>query len=214
MNKKITLAIALLFGFFMLAHSQETPRKLLDKMADTFDKSSGYVVHFSMNIKQLMQQSSESFEAKIEVKGELFHLTTPDIEAWFNGTTQWVLMRQSDEVNISTPTKEELKQTNPIQILNSYKKGYTFTSKGSRNDLKGRPSFVVELEPEKPTDTERITLYIDKSSYAPNSIQIRQKGGIETHIHINKTREEKNLSDTIFVFDKSKHPDVEIIDLR
>ena len=214
MYKKRLLSALLLSVFFLMAHSQEDPKKLLDKMASFFNKSTGYTIHFTMNIKQIMQHTSESFDAQIEVKGDCFHLITPDMAAWFNGTTQWVLMFQNDEVNVSNPTKEELKQTNPVQILNSYKKGYTYSYKGERNDLKGRASFVVELVPEKKTDTEYITLLIDKTNYALNSILIRQKGSIETHIHINKIREEKNLPDEAFVFDKNKYPDVEIIDLR
>ena len=214
MLKKIALPTLLLFSLLTATHSQESPKKLLDKMASGFDKSTSYTIHFTMNVKEIMQRSAESFDAKIEVSGERFHLTTPDIEAWFNGETQWVLIRQSDEVNISVPTKEELKQTNPVQILNSYKKGYTYSHMGERNDAKGRASFVVELKPEKPADIEYITLLIDKKSHAPNSIVIRQKGSIETHIHINKIQSGQNIPDNTFAFDKSKHPDVEIIDLR
>ena len=187
---------------------------MLDKMAAGFEKSKSYTIHFTMNVKEIMQRSAESFDAKIEVSGERFHLSTPDVEAWFNGETQWVLMHQSDEVNISTPTKEELKQTNPVQILNSYKKGYTYSYIGERNDAKGRASFVVELKPEKPGDIEYVTLLIDKKAGTPNTIVIKQKGGIETHIHINKILNDQSIPDNTFVFDKSKHSGVEVIDLR
>jgi len=214
MLKKITFSILLIFSLLTTAHSQESPKKLLDKMASGFEKSKSYTIHFTMNVKEIMQRSAESFDAKIEVSGERFHLATPDIEAWFNGETQWVLMRQSDEVNISVPTKEELRQTNPVQILNSYKKGYTYSYIGERNDTKGRASFVVELKPEKPGDIEYITLLIDKKSGAPNSIVIRQKGSFETHIHINKIQNDQSIPGNTFVFDKSKHLGVEIIDLR
>ena len=194
--------------------AQESAENLMDKMAATFDKNTGYTIGFTMNIKQLLQRTTESFDAKMVLKGDQFYLVTPDMEAWYNGTTQWILIYMNDEVNISNPTKEEAEQINPVQILNSYKKGYTCTYKGERNDVKGRPSHVVELIPEKPDNIEYITLLINKSNYFPNSILIHQKGSIETVIHINTIRKEANSPDAMFIFDKKKYPDVEIIDLR
>ena len=213
-KKKIQLLLLLLCGVALPLSAQENAEKLMDKMAATFNKNVGYTINFTMNIKDLIQNATESFDAKIDLKGEQFHLVTPDMEAWYDGTTQWALMYQNDEVNVSRPTKEEAKQINPVQILNSYKKGYTPVYKGERNDVKKRPSFVVELTPEKQGDIEYITVLINKNNYAPNSILIRQKGSIETQIHINTIQKEVNHPDAAFVFDKKKHPDVEIIDLR
>ncbi|MDD6209713.1 MAG: LolA-like putative outer membrane lipoprotein chaperone [Bacteroidales bacterium] len=214
MNQKLKIFLLLLLGVSFNLTAQEDAKQLLDKMSATFSRNKGYTISFTMNIKQIRQKTSESFNARIDLKGNQFYLTTPDIEAWFNGKTQWVLMRQNNEVNMTTPTEQELRQTNPIQVINSYKKGYSYEYKGTRNDIKGRSSYVIELTPEKKGDIEYITLLINKENYAPNSILIRQKGSVESSIYIDSIKRDVNFPESLFVFDKKKHPDAEIIDLR
>lgn len=42
------------------------------------------------------------------MKGNKFKIEIPDAITWFDGTTQWVYIKDTDEVNITNPTGDEL----------------------------------------------------------------------------------------------------------
>jgi len=44
-----------------------------------------------------------------------------EMQAWFDGKTQWAYMAQNNEVSITEPTEKELAETNPMAILSGYK---------------------------------------------------------------------------------------------
>lgn len=66
----------------------------------------------------------ENVEGSIDMLSDKFVLQVPDMITWFDGTTQWTYLKSSEEVNISIPEKDELLQTNPCLLLQSYKKAF------------------------------------------------------------------------------------------
>ncbi len=58
----------------------------------------------------------------IQLKGEKFMLKTSKRPLGLMEKTQWSYMVRNDEVNVSTPTQEELQQINPYTFLYMYQK--------------------------------------------------------------------------------------------
>ena len=44
------------------------------------------------------------------LKGNKFYLQCGGVESWFDGRTQWSYVKQNQEVNVSTPTAEEVQR--------------------------------------------------------------------------------------------------------
>lgn len=103
---------------------------ILDKAASAYEDSNGLTAYFTMQTRSDVQKVSESFDGTIDIKGDKFVLKTPDMITWFDGTTQWSFVERNEEVNVSTPTGEELQATNPTLLLRSYEKGFTAKYKG------------------------------------------------------------------------------------
>lgn len=95
---------------------------ILDKAASAYEDSNGLTAYFTMQTRSDVQKVSESFDGTIDIKGDKFVLKTPDMITWFDGTTQWSFVERNEEVNVSTPTGEELQATNPTLLLRSYEK--------------------------------------------------------------------------------------------
>ncbi|MDR2626996.1 MAG: outer-membrane lipoprotein carrier protein LolA [Dysgonamonadaceae bacterium] len=188
--------------------------KLLDKSAETFARAGGISASFTLNIKNTGAKTAESFDGSILMKGDKFFLSTPETDSWFDGKTQWVYMKNSKEVNISEPTQQELQMMTPSVLFNVYKKGFNYKYTGERTDLKGYPVYELELIPRKKTGVTKVIIQIGKKDNLPVSISIINKNGINNIIHINKYQTGQNFSDDLFVFNKKKYPEVEIIDLR
>lgn len=205
--------LCFLFGVGLKTRAQSATT-ILDKAAAAYEGSNGISASFAMRTHSEMQKVAESFEGTIDMKGDKFTLTTPDATTWFDGKTQWVYMERNDEVNISTPTGEELQMTNPALLLNSYKKGFTAVYKGESTAPSGKSAWDVELTPKKKGDILRVELQIEKSSNFPSTIRVEAKNGISTTIHISKFKTGVNQPPGSFVFSEADYPDVEVVDLR
>ena len=175
---------------------------ILDKAASAYEDSNGLTAYFTMQTRSDVQKVSESFDGTIDIKGDKFVLKTPDMITWFDGTTQWSFVERNEEVNVSTPTGEELQATNPTLLLRSYEKGFTAKYKGESTSPSGKAAHDIELVPKK------------KFSGLPASIAVFSKNGISSTIRISKMKTGVNQPDSYFVFNEKDYPDAEIIDLR
>lgn len=198
--KKYVTMIALLL---MCAGVQaESAKRILDKAAATVSNPGGVKAHFQMISKQFGSTNGE-----IAVKGNKFHATTPDATIWFDGKTQWTYMKGNDEVNISNPTEAQLQAINPYNFINIYKKGFKLSAKEVNN------SYEVHLVPNKKEQKiQEMYIIVDKSSYHPTHVKMKQKDKWSTIIISDlKTA---TLSDDLFQFNSKDFPKAEIIDLR
>ena len=119
LNKILCLLVALCMGQAAAAQENNEARQLLDRVADTFRQAGGVEIAFEVRAPE------GTSEGRIRLKGEKFRLDTEGITTWFDGRTQWTYLENSDEVNVSEPTAEELQSINPYAWLAVYKDGYT-----------------------------------------------------------------------------------------
>lgn len=212
-DRLIGLLLCLFFGHCLNGKAQDAV-SILDKAAATYEESNGLTAHFTMQTRSDVQQVSESFEGTIHIKGDKFVLMTPDMTTWFDGTTQWSYVERTEEINVTTPTGEDLQTTNPAILLRSYKKGFTATYKGESTAPNGKAAYDVELVPKKKGDIIRVELQVEKFSSLPASIAVYAKNGISTTVRITRMETGVNQPDAFFVFNEKAYPDAEIIDLR
>jgi outer membrane lipoprotein-sorting protein len=199
----------------VFAQKDAKAKEWLDKSSGAFSKTGALLVDFTMNVKDVSNKVSESFDGNIELKGAKFHLNVPEMETWFDGKTQWVLQKGWDEVNITEPAALEVQALNPAVIFSIYKKGCNYKYLGEKTDIKGKKAQEIELIPqEKKSEWSKIVIQISSNDFMPVKIHILYKNKMENIIYINKYKKNLNLEDSVFVFDKKKYPNVEIIDLR
>lgn len=209
----IGLTLGFLFGSGLRLHAQN-PVSILDKAAEAYEKANGIKAIFTMHTQSEAQQVNESLEGTIQMKGDKFVWQTPDMTTWFDGTTQWTYVPRNEEVNVTTPTGDELQFTNPALLLHSYKKGFTATYKGESTAPNGKSAYQIELAPKKKGDIVKATLQIEKFSSLPAAITVESRNGMRSTIRIGKLETGVNQPDGFFVFKEADFPDAEIIDLR
>ncbi len=212
--KNICILFLAFLPIFAFSQKDSKAKEVLDKSSEVFSKAGGVSAAFTLNVKNIKTKVTESFDGSIQMKGDKFYLSTPEADSWFDGKTQWVYMKGSEEVNVSEPSKEELQMLSPSVLFNIYKKGFNYKYVGERTDIKGKQVYEVELIPQKKADMQKMVIQINKISWMPTMITIVNKNEINNIIYINKYEAGKNYTDSFFVFDKKKYPEVEIIDLR
>lgn len=201
MNRIYTLFFLLMLTLSLSAQQDTKAKNILDKTVEKYNQSKGISVIFG---------GSQS--GKLLLKGEKFQLTTQDVTTWFDGQTQWSYLKQNEEVNISTPTPEELRAINPYAWLSLYKQGFNYRYSGIKT-REGKQGHEIVLTPQTKQDIQSITLLIG-SDYEPIYIGILPTEGQMQEFIVHNYRTQLNLNDNAFRFDKSKYPNAEIIDMR
>ena len=215
MRKYIFSVLIALLSLPVIAQQQQSQAKaVLDKTAEAFRKAGGVKADFI--IKSVANGLVEGAESgTIQLKGEKFMLKTSETTTWFDGKTQWSYMVRNDEVNVSTPTQEELQQINPYTFLYMYQKGFSYKL-GTVKTFQGKAVWEVVLTAnDKKQELESITLYVTKNAYEPVCIQLQQRGQ-KTRNEITVTAYQTGLdyADDVFTFDRKAYPTAEVIDLR
>ena len=151
-----------------------------------------------------------STDGTITISGDKFHLSTPLLSIWYNGRTQWTYSAETNEVNITEPTVEELQQVNPFAIINYFRMQFNATLLKSANSM-----YRIQLTPLKSVNTSisKAIVTLNASTLYPNEIALTIDNNIIT-IKTKDIKAIKNVPHKTFVFDEKKNPNAEIVDLR
>lgn len=203
----IGLLLAVSFAAPMAAQSSDAA-EILERVEAGFRKAGGVRAEFAM------QASSGKSEGIIELEGEKFVLHAGGMTTWFDGRTQWTCLPSGEEVNVSEPTAEELQSLNPYAWLSLYRNGYRaqFYRHASSADA-ARYYCVLLTAAHDSTELQSLIIYVQKNTYRPARI-VLQQGGEEVEITIVAYQDGLSWADNHFSFDASKHPGIEVVDMR
>lgn len=143
------------------------------------------------------------------ISGDRFTMTTPEITVWYDGKTQWTLMPASKEVNVTEPTLDEVMASNPFAILTAHGDYYT-----ARRLKDSGGCQVVALTPrDSGSGIADFEVSVD-SKGQPHVIVVNFGDGQRMHVSIDSFLETAAKAPAVFVFNKSKYPGYEVVDLR
>lgn len=207
------LTLFAIISFTQIVSAQDA-RAILDKASDAYNKAGAVTAKFTLDAKDTRAKTTYSYDGTAYMKGNKFKIEIPDAITWFDGTTQWVYIKDTDEVNITTPTGEELQAISPSVLFNIYKKGFNLKYLGEKK-VAGKSFYEIELTPQKKgTEFTKIVVEINKVNNLFSKIAVTDKSGIENILTIKSYQTGTNLADTMFQFNKKDYPSAEVIDLR
>jgi outer membrane lipoprotein-sorting protein len=215
--KKVGLLIVMV-GWFGVVGAQidQKAKDILDRMSEKYQNIPVYKTNFIYRLTNKVENVDEQFSGEIMVKGEKYVLMMSDQEIYNDGETIWTYIKEANEVNVDyyMPNEGDL---SPNNIYSAYKKGYRF--RWIENKKVGSRSLdVVELQPENPKDPDkvfhRIVLNIDQTDYTIHSWEMFDRAGNVFSYTISGFNPNFKAEDSFFVFNASKYPSAEIVDLR
>ncbi len=146
------------------------------------------------------------------MSGRKFKMVTDELTTWYDGSTEWTMMKGSNEVNMTTPTEEEQAAINPAVLVSIYKKGYRYSVKES--SLRGRPTYVVYLTAKnKKAGFSYIIVDVDQATYDPLCLRAK-KDNDWLRLSIKSFQNGQHFPTSTFSFPEKDYPDVEVIDLK
>lgn len=195
-----------------LSVAAQTARSVLDQTASRLSSRGGLQANFSMTA-YVGNRESGAATGTIYIQGNSFKVESQQMKTWFDGKTQWSLMAGSDEVYVSNPTAAELQSVNPYYFLNLYKSGYNYQLVSTTYN--GKACHEVRLGAQKADqDIREMRIVIDKATYTPYSVRLKQKNGNWTRIRVSNLSTGKSWAQSFFQFNRKDFPKVDVIDLR
>jgi outer membrane lipoprotein-sorting protein len=178
--------------------------KILDKAASTFKAAGGVTISYTYDL------NGDKGKGTIKMQGKKFVNTFADHVIWFNGKTLWTLVKENEEVNVTTPTPKELAGINPYSFLNMYKSGY----KASMGKSTATYYEVILKAISPSTSMKSVVVHILKKNYQPCYVKLATVDGIENKISVTKYITKQSFSADTFAFNPKKYPNVDVVDLR
>lgn len=211
----------ILFGIFVLgimklsAQYDAKAKQILDNVSTKTKSYSTIKVDYMLTHENIQENIKESSQGTLELKGSKYKLGFMGNTIFCDAKTVWTFMKSSNEVNISTVEEGGEDVFNPATMLTIYEKGFKYKFIQERFEA-GRALYVIDLFPEKvdKTSYSKIRLNIDKDKNQIIQLQYFSKDENRFIIDVKKFEPNVALSDALFVFDKTKYPGVEVVDLR
>jgi outer membrane lipoprotein carrier protein len=195
-----------------LGQSDPDAKKILDAFSNKIKTFKGIQATFTLKIEDSQSKLQGVKKGTAYVLGNKYKIAITGQEIYCDGNTVWTYDKSSNEVTI---TKVD-PSVNPIQKMftNFYDKDFLYKLNGEQK-MDGRLVQEIEMTPvDKTKSIFKIYAYVDKAKGLMYSVKTLDKNGNKYTYTINTLNGKAVLSDSIFVFDKTKYPGVEEVDLR
>jgi outer membrane lipoprotein-sorting protein len=211
MNKYILSIFLFINSIFVgFAQNNTEAERLINNFINTI-KTEPVRAGFNLKISEKNGVNSQQISGTFVLKGNQFYLEMEEAQVWFDGKTQWALLKESNEVSITEPTEQELAETNPVSILSALKK----VSKVQFSKVKNEKNHIIVMTPKAKNATfTKVEVQLTKATGNLSSINIQQKNGTTNHLSLHNYHKKVAVSQNTFVFDKTKFRGVTENDLR
>lgn len=214
MKNVMCLIICFITAIAAPAQEDKKAKEILDKLSAKTKSYTTIVSEFSYSLVNKEKRINSTQNWKISIKGDKYKLDMGEQLVFFDGKTMWKLLKQDNEVEISTPgaTDEAL---NPKNIFTMWEKGYKYKYV-KEETMAGKVIHLIDLFPLNPKEKEflSIRLFIDKASMQVIKSEIKGKNGNQYTYDIKKFNVNQTVDDGVFVFKLADYPGVEVNDIR
>ncbi len=212
MKTKNIIVIFMLISGIVVGQNDKDAEKLLE---DVINKTNSYD-NFKADLSYTMLNPEMGIDEKktgvIYVMGDSYRIEMEGQDIISDGTTIWTYLKDSEEVMVSNVNDNE-ESVSPTKILTKYNEGYKAKF---NNDKKYKNSNIkeIELKPNDKNNFEKMSVLVNASKLSLENFSVYDINGNVFTYHIVDLQPNLDLPADTFKFDYSKHPDVEVVDMR
>ncbi len=213
MKKTFIIALTALISLGSFAQEVDTKAKgILDKLSVKTKAYKTIKADFQFTLKNKAEGINETQSGKIQIKGDKYFLSIAGQDIISNGKDIYTILKDAEEVQINgIPDEDEEDFISPNTIFTLYETGFKYKYLKEDNG-----THIINLYPKKANEKEfhRIALFINKAKNEISKVKIFGKDGSITTYSIKSFVANGTIPDSKFSFDKAKHPNYEVVDLR
>lgn len=196
------------------AQRDDSAVALLNRLSAKYKTSTGTRVKVKITIDDTKTKTHQGVSGTLTAQGRKFRLVTPAATMLFDGKTLYTYNKQSDEVTVSEPEADEVKDLDPTAVLTVYKQGYKI-DKPEEGTRGGHRTALVKLYPENLDESFfKVEMLIDTDANMPLGITTFSKNGVTNRIDILAIETGQTFPAKEFTFSPDQFPGAEIVDIR
>ena len=213
MKIKAIIALVSLFLFTNIVFAQnKDAENILKELSEKTNSFENIKVSFSYKMINKEAGIDESTNGTLLVSGNKYCLNIAGQEIISDGKTLWTYLADSEEVQVNEVMEDE--GFSPNKLLSSYNDDYT--SKKDKDIIKeGKTFYQLKLKPkDKASNFDFVILVIDAEKLQLESFIMHDFDDNVFSYEIKQFVVNSEIPESSFIFDTSKYPNVEIIDMR
>lgn len=209
------LGLLLIFGINVGAQKNDPDaKKILDAVSAKFKSFKTVQASFTYSVENADGKSLSSKKGSVSMKGTKYRVSFNGQEIYCDGSTVWNYDKSTNEVTVSKLDAASGTITPQKLFTNFYDKDFLYTLNGEKKQG-GKTIQEIQMTPtDKSKSFHTVYLLIDKASKTIYSTRVLEKTGDRYSYTVTSLKSNKPLDDKSFVFDKSKYPGVEVVDLQ
>jgi outer membrane lipoprotein carrier protein len=189
-------------------------KKILDAVSARFKTYKSPQASFTYKVENAQGKALSTKKGTVVMKGNKFKVNMDGLEIYSDGKTSWNYDKSANEVTVNTVDANGNAMTPQKLLTNFYDKDFYYKYNGEKKDG-GKIVQEIELTPtDKSKPFHKVYLLVNKATSTISSARFLEKTGGRYTYTINSLKGSANVKDSDFTFDKSKHPGVEVVDLR
>jgi len=197
-----------------IGNSDPDAKKILDEVSTKIKSYKAIQGTFTLRIENAQGDPQGSKKGTVYIKGNKYRVIITGQEIFCDGKNVWTYDKSSNEVTITKYDPSMTTMTPQKLLTDFYDKDFLYKLNGEQK-LGNRMVQEIEMTPvDKTKNFYKIYLYIDKAKKTVYSGKMLDKNGNRYLYTIDTMNGNAAVSDAVFVFDKSKYPGVEVVDLR
>jgi outer membrane lipoprotein carrier protein len=214
--KVLYTTLALLFGVFTATAQKSDPeaKKILDAVSTKFKTFSTVQAGFTYKVENGSGKALSTKTGTILMKGTKYKVSFGGNEIFCDGKTVWNYDKSSNEVTISNLDAASGMITPQKLFTNFYDKDFLYVLNGEKKS--GTKTLQeIEMTPtDKTKSFHKVYVQVDKTAKVIYSTKVLENGGNRYTYTVSSMKTNAPIADNMFVFNKSKYPGVEEVDLR
>jgi outer membrane lipoprotein carrier protein len=193
--------------------SDPAAKKILDQASAKIKSYKSIQAVFTLQVQDAQGAPQGTKKGTLNMKGNKYVVLITGQEIFCDGKTIWTYDKSANEVTI-TKVDPSSNTLSPQKLFTDfYDKDFLYKLNGEQK-MGTKTVVEIEMTPiDKTQNFHKVYLYVDKKSNLITSGKMLDKSGNRYIYTINSLNGKANLTDASFMFDKSKHPGVEEINL-
>jgi outer membrane lipoprotein-sorting protein len=214
MMKSRLLILFLVFSISSVAQTDSKSQQILKGVSTKYKSLKSLKTTFTILIENEKDKSKEEQKGTLYLKGQKYKLEIAGQDILTDGKTRWTFVKDANEIQIDNQKTDENSIT-PTNIFTMYEKGWISSFKGEQK-VNNINSQLIELVPvdTKSKNIFKVKLTINKAQKTISSAKIYDKNGSVQTITINKFTPDGASDESIYIFNASKYPGSDVVDLR
>jgi outer membrane lipoprotein-sorting protein len=194
--------------------SDPEAKAILDGVSAKFRTFTTVQAGFTYKVENASGKALSSKSGNIQMKGTKYRVSFSGQEIFCNGTTVWNYDKAANEVTISKLDASSGMITPQKLFTNFYDKDFLYVLNGEKK-VGSKTVQEIEMTPvDKSKPFHKVYVQVDKAAKTIYSTRVLENAGNRYIYTVSSMKTNKPIADNTFVFDKTKYPGVEEIDLR